>query len=202
MTAADLTPEEIQNCLRVLENIHIYDEEHPDYIKVRRATGKMFKAVKRYRRTTKRDAVNEADRAVLREPCHVGLRLEEHHRGRAQPEDPDLVSAGDAERGRVRVVADGHVARDPRDHPRTASVADVPRGRRDRAARAPGGPRRARPRAALAGLVRRAAARPRDDRRRPVGDARHGGRPHDVDGAGWSARSDRREQVASVRSGA
>ena len=51
--------------MRVLENIHVYDEEHPDYIKVRRATGKMFKAVKRYRRTAKRDAVNDADRAVI-----------------------------------------------------------------------------------------------------------------------------------------
>lgn len=65
MSAADLTDEEIQNCLKVLENIHLYDEEHPDYVAVRRATGKMFKAVKRYRRTSKRDAINEADKAVI-----------------------------------------------------------------------------------------------------------------------------------------
>ena len=82
MTAADLTPEEIQNCLRVLENIHIYDEEHPDYIKVRRATGKMFKAVKRYRRTTKRDAVNEADRAVLAKTATAAPdRIDDETRG-------------------------------------------------------------------------------------------------------------------------
>ena len=61
----ELTPEDIQTCLRVLDSIHVYDEEHPDYVRVRRATGKMFKAVKRHRRTTKRDAVNSADRAVL-----------------------------------------------------------------------------------------------------------------------------------------
>lgn len=65
MSAADLTEEEIQNCLKVLENIHRYDEENPDYVAVRRATGKMFKAVKRYRRNVKRDAVNEADKAVI-----------------------------------------------------------------------------------------------------------------------------------------
>ncbi|MHA7175835.1 SDR family NAD(P)-dependent oxidoreductase [Arthrobacter sp. Sr24] len=65
MSAPDFTPEEIQNCLKVLENIHVYDEEHPDYISVRRATGKMFKAVKRHRRVVKRDAINDADKAVI-----------------------------------------------------------------------------------------------------------------------------------------
>ena len=55
MSSTDLTPEEIQACLKVLTTIHVYDEEHPDYVAVRRATGKMFKAVKRHRRVTKRD---------------------------------------------------------------------------------------------------------------------------------------------------
>jgi hypothetical protein len=40
MSSPDLTPEEIQACLKVLNTIHAYDEEHPDYISVRRATGK------------------------------------------------------------------------------------------------------------------------------------------------------------------
>ena len=65
MSSPDLTPEEIQACLKVLNTIHVYDEEHPDYISVRRATGKMFKAVKRHRRVTKRDLISEADRAVI-----------------------------------------------------------------------------------------------------------------------------------------
>lgn len=65
MSPADLTPEEIQAALKVLNTIHAYDEEHPDYVAVRRATGKMFKAVKRHRRVTKRDEIAEADRAVL-----------------------------------------------------------------------------------------------------------------------------------------
>jgi len=56
MSSTDLTPEEIQACLKVLTTIHVYDEEHPDYVAVRRATGKMFKAVKRHRRVTKRDS--------------------------------------------------------------------------------------------------------------------------------------------------
>ncbi len=65
MSAPDLTPEEIQTCLKVLESIHVYDEEHPDHVSVRRATGKMFKAVKRHRRIVKRDAINDADKAVI-----------------------------------------------------------------------------------------------------------------------------------------
>ena len=42
---AGLTAEEIRACLKVLDSIHVYDEEHPDYVSVRRATGKMFKDV-------------------------------------------------------------------------------------------------------------------------------------------------------------
>ncbi|WP_415855026.1 SDR family NAD(P)-dependent oxidoreductase [Sinomonas sp. G460-2] len=61
----ELTPEEIQACLKVLGTIHEYDEEHPDFVAVRRATGKMFKAHRRFSRSQKRDAVAAADRAVI-----------------------------------------------------------------------------------------------------------------------------------------
>ena len=82
MTAAELTPEEIQNCIKVLENIHVYDEENPDYIRIRRATGKMFKAVKRYRRNVKRDAVNNADRAVIAKTATAAPdRIDDETRG-------------------------------------------------------------------------------------------------------------------------
>jgi NAD(P)-dependent dehydrogenase (short-subunit alcohol dehydrogenase family) len=60
-----LTPEEIQACLKVLGTIHEYDEEHPDFVAVRRATGKMFKAHRRFTRNQKRDAIADADRAVI-----------------------------------------------------------------------------------------------------------------------------------------
>jgi len=82
VTAAELTPEEIQNCIKVLENIHVYDEENPDYIRIRRATGKMFKAVKRYRRNVKRDAVNNADRAVIAKTATAAPdRIDDETRG-------------------------------------------------------------------------------------------------------------------------
>ncbi|MGN6406328.1 SDR family NAD(P)-dependent oxidoreductase [Sinomonas sp.] len=60
-----LTPEEIQACLKVLGAIHEYDEEHPDFVAVRRATGKMFKAHRRFTRNQKRDAIADADRAII-----------------------------------------------------------------------------------------------------------------------------------------
>jgi NAD(P)-dependent dehydrogenase (short-subunit alcohol dehydrogenase family) len=65
MSKPDLTPEEIAACVKVLEQIHVLDEDHPDYVAVRRATGKMFKSVKRHRKIQKRDAVAAADREVM-----------------------------------------------------------------------------------------------------------------------------------------
>ena len=82
MTDPELTPEEIQNCIKVLESIHVFDEEHPDYMAVRRATGKMFKAVKRHRRVVKRDAINEADKAVLAKTATAAPdRIDDETRG-------------------------------------------------------------------------------------------------------------------------
>ncbi|GAC1476974.1 MAG: hypothetical protein NVS1B16_07800 [Pseudarthrobacter sp.] len=80
--SAGLTPEEIQACLKVLNTIHAYDEEHPDYVSVRRATGKMFKAVKRHRRVTKRDLISEADRAVIAQTATAAPdRIDDETRG-------------------------------------------------------------------------------------------------------------------------
>ncbi len=41
------------------------DEEHPDFLAVRRATARMFKAVKKNRRLEKRAVIADADRAVI-----------------------------------------------------------------------------------------------------------------------------------------
>jgi NAD(P)-dependent dehydrogenase (short-subunit alcohol dehydrogenase family) len=82
MSSSDLTPEEIQACLKVLNSIHVYDEEHPDYVSVRRATGKMFKAVKRHRRVTKRDLIAESDRAVIAQTATAAPdRIDDETRG-------------------------------------------------------------------------------------------------------------------------
>ncbi|NKX49189.1 SDR family NAD(P)-dependent oxidoreductase [Arthrobacter deserti] len=61
----DLTPDDIATCVKVLGRIHTLADSHPDFVAVRQATGKMFKAVKRHRRNEKRDAVSAAVRAVM-----------------------------------------------------------------------------------------------------------------------------------------
>ncbi len=58
--AADLAA-----CLAVLRAVEELPPEHPDAIAVRRATGRIFKAVKKARRDERREAVNAADRAVV-----------------------------------------------------------------------------------------------------------------------------------------
>lgn len=63
MTGID--PQKLATCLQVLAEVDALPPEHPDAIAVRRATGRMFKALKKERRAAKRDAVAAADNAVI-----------------------------------------------------------------------------------------------------------------------------------------
>jgi NAD(P)-dependent dehydrogenase (short-subunit alcohol dehydrogenase family) len=60
-----LDPEDLETTLRVLSELNSLDEEHPDFIAVRRATARMFKAVKQTRRSERRAAITAADTAVV-----------------------------------------------------------------------------------------------------------------------------------------
>ncbi|MGX5680164.1 SDR family NAD(P)-dependent oxidoreductase [Schumannella luteola] len=60
-----IDPADLETTLRVLESMAELDEEHPDFVTVRRATARMFKAVKKERRLALRAAVAEADKAVV-----------------------------------------------------------------------------------------------------------------------------------------
>ena len=51
-----IDPTELEVTLRVLAGMSAMDEDHPDYVAVRRATAAMFKAVKKVRRREIRDA--------------------------------------------------------------------------------------------------------------------------------------------------
>ena len=57
--------DELAAALRVLAQVEALDEDHPDFVTVRRATAKMFKAVKTKRRREIRAEVAEADRSVV-----------------------------------------------------------------------------------------------------------------------------------------
>ena len=70
LTASDgiqnpIDPGDLETVLRVLASMDALDEEHPDFVAVRQATARMFKAVKRTRRLAKRAGIAEADRAVV-----------------------------------------------------------------------------------------------------------------------------------------
>lgn len=60
-----IDPAELDVTLRVLAQLAEVDQEHPDFITVRRATAKMFKSVKKERRLEKRAGIAEADRRVI-----------------------------------------------------------------------------------------------------------------------------------------
>ncbi|OIH96525.1 SDR family NAD(P)-dependent oxidoreductase [Curtobacterium sp. MCBA15_001] len=60
-----IDPDDLRVALRVLEQLPSIDETHPDFISVRQATAKMFKAVKRAHRLEKRAVIAEADRRVI-----------------------------------------------------------------------------------------------------------------------------------------
>jgi NAD(P)-dependent dehydrogenase (short-subunit alcohol dehydrogenase family) len=61
----EIDPEKLKACLEVLSEVRALPPEHPDAVAVRRATAGVFKAVKQARRHARRDAVAEADRAVI-----------------------------------------------------------------------------------------------------------------------------------------
>src|SRR5690349_973831 len=68
MTGSDPTvgvdPDRLAVCLAVLAEVEALPPEHPDAVRVRRATAGLFKTVKVQRRKERRQAVLENDRAV------------------------------------------------------------------------------------------------------------------------------------------
>ncbi|MCM6772332.1 SDR family NAD(P)-dependent oxidoreductase [Nocardia sp. CDC159] len=60
-----IDPGELAVCLRVLEQAGRLDKDHPESVVVQRAVGHMFKKLKKRRRIEARDAVSDADRAVV-----------------------------------------------------------------------------------------------------------------------------------------
>ncbi len=60
-----IDPDDLATTLRVLDGMAGLDESHPDFVAVRRATAAMFKAVKKVRRREIREAIAQADRAVV-----------------------------------------------------------------------------------------------------------------------------------------
>ena len=60
-----IDPQKLAVTLEVLRRLNELDEEHPDFLTVRRATAQMFKSVKKARRLELRAQVADADRSVV-----------------------------------------------------------------------------------------------------------------------------------------
>jgi NAD(P)-dependent dehydrogenase (short-subunit alcohol dehydrogenase family) len=63
--APGIDPDKLAVALEVLRSLNELDEEHPDFVTVRRATAQMFKSVKKARRLVLRARVADADRGVV-----------------------------------------------------------------------------------------------------------------------------------------
>jgi len=77
-----IDPAELAVAVRVLQQLHELPEAHPDVVTVKRAASHMYKALKRERRTRKREAELAADRAVT-EATATGspMRIDDETRG-------------------------------------------------------------------------------------------------------------------------
>ena len=64
-SASGIDPEKLAVTLEVLARLNELDEDHPDFLTVRRATAQMFKSVKKARRLELRAQVADADRSVV-----------------------------------------------------------------------------------------------------------------------------------------
>ena len=60
-----IDPDDLAVCLRVLGQVESLAPEAPEAVAIRRATGRIFKSVKKARRVERRDAISARDRAVV-----------------------------------------------------------------------------------------------------------------------------------------
>ncbi|WBB89971.1 SDR family oxidoreductase [Verrucosispora sp. WMMC514] len=59
-----IDPARLETCLSVFEALEDLPPDHPDVVRVQRATAKLYKTIKQRRREERRDAIAAADRAV------------------------------------------------------------------------------------------------------------------------------------------
>ena len=107
-----IDPERLQVTLDVLAQLHHLDPGHPDFIAVRRATAHMFKAAKKSRRDEKRNAIAEADRAVVAATATGAPdRIDDETRGVPLSSSTTAPSAGSLLRSRACYICKQHYTR-------------------------------------------------------------------------------------------
>jgi NAD(P)-dependent dehydrogenase (short-subunit alcohol dehydrogenase family) len=104
-----IDPEKLAVTLEVLGRLRDLDEEHPDFLTVRRATAQMFKAVKKARRLELRAQVAEADRTVVAATATGAAdRIDDETRGIPLATTTDAAIAGTLLKSRACYICKKH----------------------------------------------------------------------------------------------
>jgi NAD(P)-dependent dehydrogenase (short-subunit alcohol dehydrogenase family) len=109
VAARGIDPERLAVTLRVLAEMDTLDEDHPDFIAVRRATARMFKSVKKSRRLEKRAVISEADLSVIAATATgASDRIDDETRGVPLASATDAPTAGTLLRSRGCYICKAH----------------------------------------------------------------------------------------------
>ena len=107
-----IDPDDLAATLRVLGSLTDVDEEHPDFVAVRRATASMFKAVREHRRFVKRSAIQQNDRAVVAATATGAPdRIDDETRGRTLTASIEAPSAGTLRKSQACYICKEHYTR-------------------------------------------------------------------------------------------
>ncbi len=104
-----IDPARLAIALEVLAAMDSLDEEHPDFVTLRRATARMFKSVKKNRRLEKRTDIADADRAVIAATATGAAdRIDDETRGIPLAITTATPSAGELIRSRPCYICKQH----------------------------------------------------------------------------------------------
>ncbi len=102
-------PEQLAITLAVLAGMDQLDEEHPDFITIRRATARMFKSVKKNRRLEKRAVIADADRTVIAATATGAAdRIDDETRGVPLASSSEAPTAGTLLKSRACYICKQH----------------------------------------------------------------------------------------------
>jgi NAD(P)-dependent dehydrogenase (short-subunit alcohol dehydrogenase family) len=107
-----IDPADLDVTMRVLAQLSTIDNEHPDFLAVRRATAQMFKAVKKERRLANRAEIADADRSVVAATATGAPdRIDDETRGNPLSSRTGQSSAGDLLKSRACYICKKHYTR-------------------------------------------------------------------------------------------
>jgi NAD(P)-dependent dehydrogenase (short-subunit alcohol dehydrogenase family) len=104
-----IDPDKLAITLEVLAGLQGLDEEHPDFVTVRRATAQMFKSVKKARRLVLRAQVADADRSVVAATATgASDRIDDETRGIPLATSTEAPTAGTLLKSRACYICKRH----------------------------------------------------------------------------------------------